>query len=55
LHGFALSTAEETLLDRALHAARDTRFLAVDRGVRHDAARVLASAFGDVPRGDRGR
>ena len=45
----ALRVEEETLLDRALHAARDTRFLAVDRGARHDAAGVFASAFGDGP------
>jgi glycerol-1-phosphate dehydrogenase [NAD(P)+] len=45
----ALSAEEETLLDRALHAARDTRYLAVDPGIRHDAARVFRSAFGDVP------
>src|SRR4051794_5544709 len=43
----ALSPEEETLLDRALRAARDTRFLAVDAGACHGAARVFASAFGD--------
>jgi glycerol-1-phosphate dehydrogenase [NAD(P)+] len=37
---------DEPLLERALHAARDTRFLAVDAGVRHDAAGVFASLFG---------
>ncbi len=37
--GSALSAEEETLLDRALHAARDTRFLVVEPGARHDAAR----------------
>jgi len=30
-----------------LKAARDTRFLGVEPGARHDAARVFASAFGD--------
>ena len=44
-----LPTEQETLLDQALHAARDTRFLAVGGGVRHDAADVFASAFGDQP------
>ena len=33
---------------RALDAASDTRILAVDPGLRHDAARVFASAFGDA-------
>ena len=42
-----LSSEEAALLERALGAARDTRFLAVDAGARHDAARVFASAFGD--------
>jgi glycerol-1-phosphate dehydrogenase [NAD(P)+] len=45
----ALSPQEETLLDRALQAARDTRFLTVDRGARRAAARVFASAFGATP------
>jgi hypothetical protein len=45
--GSALSAEEETLLDRALHAARDTRFPVVEPGARHDAARVFAAAFGD--------
>src|SRR4051812_35187536 len=38
---------EGVMLERALRAARDTRFLAVDAGARHDAATVFASAFGD--------
>jgi glycerol-1-phosphate dehydrogenase [NAD(P)+] len=42
----ALSVEEEALLDRALQAARDTRFLRVDHGARHAAARAFASAFG---------
>jgi glycerol-1-phosphate dehydrogenase [NAD(P)+] len=42
----ALAGQEETLLERALHAARDTRFLAVDGGIRHGAAGVFASVFG---------
>jgi glycerol-1-phosphate dehydrogenase [NAD(P)+] len=46
--GSAYST-QETLLERALREARDTRFLAVDRGVRHVAARVFAAAFGACP------
>jgi glycerol-1-phosphate dehydrogenase [NAD(P)+] len=43
----ALSRDEEALLDRALRAARDTRFLTIDHGARHEAARVFASAFGN--------
>jgi glycerol-1-phosphate dehydrogenase [NAD(P)+] len=38
---------EQELLDRALHAASDTRLLAIDRGVRHEAAGMFTSAFGD--------
>ncbi len=41
-----LSPEEKSLLGRALHAARDTRFLVVEPGARHDAARVFTSAFG---------
>lgn len=44
-----LSQEERLLLDRALRAARDTRFLSVEAGARHDAARVFASAFGGAP------
>ncbi len=47
--GSALSAEEETLLNRALHAARDTRFLVVEPGARHDAAHVFVSAFGAGP------
>ena len=47
--GSALSIDEETLLDRALQTARDTRFLVVEPGARHDAARVFVSAFGAAP------
>lgn len=43
-----LSTEELALLDRALRAARDTRFLEVEPGARHEVARVFASAFGDA-------
>ena len=43
------SREELTLLERALHAARDTRVLVVEPGGRHAAARVFASAFGDQP------
>lgn len=42
--------AEETdLLDRALRAARDTRFLLVDHGARHRASEAFTSAFGAGP------
>jgi len=44
-----LSPEEVRLLDRALRAARDTRFLSVDPRARHEAARVFASAFGSGP------
>ena len=44
-----LPAEEETLLNQALKTARDTRFLRVDSGVRHDAAGVFTSAFGDQP------
>src|SRR5262245_27650333 len=40
------SESEGPLLERALRAARDTRFLAVEPGVRHDVAPVFASLFG---------
>jgi glycerol-1-phosphate dehydrogenase [NAD(P)+] len=43
----SLSIEEQVLLERALQAARDTRFLAVEAGIRHDAARLFASAFGN--------
>ena len=46
--GSSLSIEEERLLDRALGAARDTRFLSVGSGARHDVAGVFASAFGDA-------
>jgi glycerol-1-phosphate dehydrogenase [NAD(P)+] len=42
------SSEDERALERALRAARDTRFLAVGAGVRHDAAGVFASQFGDA-------
>ncbi|MBX6314940.1 MAG: sn-glycerol-1-phosphate dehydrogenase [Isosphaeraceae bacterium] len=45
----ARAREEEGLLERALRAARDTRFLVVAPGARHDAARVFVSAFGDRP------
>jgi glycerol-1-phosphate dehydrogenase [NAD(P)+] len=44
-----LDDEEEKLLDLALRSARDTQFLAVGGGVRHDAAGVFVSAFGDQP------
>ncbi|WP_406697199.1 sn-glycerol-1-phosphate dehydrogenase [Singulisphaera sp. Ch08] len=45
----SLSAAEEPLLEGALQAARDTRYLAVEAGVRHKTAEVFASLFGSVP------
>jgi glycerol-1-phosphate dehydrogenase [NAD(P)+] len=47
--GSTLFPEEVTLLNHALHAARDTRFLVVEPGARNDAARVFALAFGDGP------
>ncbi len=40
-----LSGKEQALLDRALRTARETAALAIDPGVRHDAARVFAAHF----------
>jgi glycerol-1-phosphate dehydrogenase [NAD(P)+] len=40
---------EQALLDLALRASRDTRFLMIGSGVRNDAATVFANAFGDQP------
>ncbi len=40
------SEEEERLLERSLEAARDTRFLAVDTGIRHSAAEVFSGVFG---------
>lgn len=37
---------EQELIERALQAARDTRFLAVEQGVRHRTAGIFASVFG---------
>lgn len=37
------------LLERALRAARDTKFLSVAGGARHHAAEAFASQFGDAP------
>src|SRR4051794_5086650 len=45
----SLSAEEEPLLEGALQAARDTRFLAVEAGVRHKNAEVFASLFGSAP------
>ena len=42
-----LPRQEQALLDRALKAATDTRLLAIDLGLRHDAAGVFTSTFGD--------
>lgn len=36
---------EQAGIQRALRAARDTRFLAVDPGVRHQTANILSSTF----------
>ncbi|MEO6809832.1 MAG: sn-glycerol-1-phosphate dehydrogenase [Isosphaeraceae bacterium] len=40
---------DDPLLERALLAARDTKFLVLGGGVRHDSARVFGSVFGPVP------
>jgi len=37
---------EQELIDRALKAARDTRFLAVEQGICHQAAGIFTSIFG---------
>src|ERR1039458_2799197 len=37
---------EQELIERALNAARDTRYLAVDQGVRHRTASIFSSVFG---------
>ena len=37
---------EQQLIERALKAARDTRFLAVEPGVRHRAAGIFSTMFG---------
>lgn len=37
---------EQELIERALKSARDTRFLAVERGIRHRTASVFSSMFG---------
>lgn len=44
-----LPEQNDPLLERALLAARDTKFLAVDGGVRHDSARIFGSVFGPGP------
>ena len=36
---------EQELIERALKAARDTRFLAVERGIRHRTADIFSSMF----------
>ena len=38
-----ISSEDERSLERALRAARDTKFLAIGDGVRHDAAGVFVS------------
>lgn len=40
---------DDPLLERALRAARDTRFLEVGDGVRREAARAFGEVFGDGP------
>lgn len=42
------SSPDDWPLERALRAARDTKFLAIGNGVRHDAAGVFSSQFGDA-------
>ena len=37
---------EQELIERALNAARDTRYLAVEEGVRHRTASIFSSVFG---------
>ena len=37
---------EQELIERALNAARDTRYLAVEQGVRHRTASIFSSVFG---------
>jgi glycerol-1-phosphate dehydrogenase [NAD(P)+] len=44
-----LAGEEESILNGALNTARDTRFIAIASGVRHDAATVFTSAFNDRP------
>lgn len=39
--------AEESLLERALQAARDTKMLRIGEGVRHETAEVFRATFGD--------
>jgi glycerol-1-phosphate dehydrogenase [NAD(P)+] len=45
----SLPGEEESILDHALRSTRDTRFVAIGSNVRHDAADVFLSAFGDQP------
>jgi len=47
--GSALSPEEDGLLQRALRAASDTKFLMVEGGARHTTARLFQSAFGESP------
>ena len=44
-----LSPEEKSLLGQALHSASDTRWLVLEPGARHNAARVFVSAFDDSP------
>jgi glycerol-1-phosphate dehydrogenase [NAD(P)+] len=44
-----LTAREQTLLDRVLLAATDTRCLQLGAGVRRDAARTFVASFGDAP------
>src|ERR1035437_703437 len=37
---------EQELIERALKAARDTRYLAVEAGIRHRTAGVFSTLFG---------
>jgi glycerol-1-phosphate dehydrogenase [NAD(P)+] len=43
------SEPSDLFLQRALRAARDTRFLAMDARVRHDAATMFTTVFGSQP------
>lgn len=47
-HSLMHSDPDDQLLDQALRAARDTRFLAVGVGNRADAATAFASQFGEA-------
>ena len=43
------SEKEQGLIERALKAARDTKYLSVEHGIRHRAAGIFSSMFGTQP------